>query len=144
MKKTAAELFRQTAISTDDTVYTMVKLPSDAIVTATRSLEVLNQSFSVLIADRYEVTLVVPIDFWQSQSSTMPRAFSEGRFRLITFESVLAFDVVGFMAYVAHILTEAGISILPFAAFSRDHLLIAEDRFDQAWDALRIAQHEGT
>lgn len=144
MNKSAAELFRQTAISTDDEIYTMVKLPPDAIETATRVLQVLNQPVSVLIADRYEITLAVPLDFWQLHASDLPHALSEGRFRLITFESVLAFDVVGFMAHVAHILTEVGISILPFAAFSRDHLLIAEDRFEKAWQALHNAQLNGS
>ena len=44
MNKSAAELFGQTAISTDDKIYTMVKLPPDAIETAAREVAI-SQAF---------------------------------------------------------------------------------------------------
>nr|PZN52048.1 MAG: hypothetical protein DIU68_15355 [Chloroflexota bacterium] len=36
------------------------------------------------------------------------------------------------MARVSAALAEAGISILPFAAHTRDHLLVPADQFDKA------------
>jgi hypothetical protein len=45
-------------------------------------------------------------------------------------------DMVGFMAVVTHLLSEARLSVLPFAAYSRDHLLVRERDFERAWNVL--------
>jgi hypothetical protein len=46
------------------------------------------------------------------------------------------------MALVSSILEKAQVSIMPYAAFSRDHLLVPENLFQHAWDALKTAQQQ--
>jgi uncharacterized protein len=48
-------------------------------------------------------------------------------FRLLSFDIELDFSVVGFLAFVAQKLAEAGISIVALGAFSRDHLLVKQE-----------------
>ena len=136
----ARDHFNQTDLSTDDIVYTMLKLPATDIAEAASFITRINEPFCALIADRHEVSLVVPLFAWETGIKPLSEAHQTGRFRLITFESVLEFDVVGFMAIVASELAEAGVSVLPLAAFSRDHILVAEADFKNAWDTLHAAQ----
>ena len=49
----------------------------------------------------------------------------------------LPFEIVGFMAQIANIFADAGISILPFSSFSRDHVLIRQDDLARALKSLR-------
>jgi len=49
-------------------------------------------------------------------------------------------SLVGFMALVSTALAEAGISILPLAAFTRDHLLVKSDQIQSALATLQRLQ----
>ena len=68
---------------------------------------------------------------------------AESSYRLITFDLELEPTLTGFIARVAEVLAAANVPILPFAAFSRDHLLVPSDRFDAAWAALQKLQMNG-
>lgn len=57
--------------------------------------------------------------------------------RLITLTVHSALDAVGFIAAVASKLAEAGISCNVLAAYHHDHLLVPEDRADQALAILK-------
>jgi hypothetical protein len=57
-------------------------------------------------------------------------------YRLITIDVELEPNLVGFMAHISRALATAGITLMPFAAFSRDHLLVPSDKFDTALKAL--------
>jgi len=61
-------------------------------------------------------------------------------YRLITFDLELDMSLVGFMALVSNALAEAGISILPLAAFARDHLLVKSNQIESALATLRHLQ----
>jgi hypothetical protein len=61
----------------------------------------------------------------------------EQNFRLLSFNVELPFEVVGFMAQIASIMAEAGISILPISSFSRDHVLLRQDDLATALKSLR-------
>jgi len=56
----------------------------------------------------------------------------EKGWRLLTFEMVLPFELVGFLAEVATILAEEGISIMAVSAFSTDHILVKSDDLEAA------------
>ncbi len=56
--------------------------------------------------------------------------------RVILLEGQLGDDLVGFMAAVTAALAERGIWLLALGAATRDHLLVADDRLDDALDAL--------
>jgi hypothetical protein len=53
-------------------------------------------------------------------------------FKIISFETKLPFDLVGFLAYVAKILADQNISIFVISSYSTDHILIKEDDLDEA------------
>ena len=136
---TAQEAIQQSTLYTDDIVYTLISLPPNAIWAGAGIIADWNEAFSTVIADKDEVTLVLPFDAWQAYEKRLPNARQQGEFRLITFDIELDFDLIGFMALVAKILADAGVSILPFAAFARDHVLVPAEKFQTAWDALESA-----
>ena len=90
----------------------------------------------MLLRDRYEVTLLLNEDDWQTMRHAARNARVESGFRMVTLNVELDWNVVGFMARVAGILADANISIGPLSAFSRDHLLIKQADLPQALRAL--------
>jgi hypothetical protein len=139
---TTEELFKSSELYNDDQVYTFVKLPTQAVTAAAGVLAEIASPFSVLIVDKDEVSLLVDIEMWEDFQNRLPDAQVEGEFRLITFQTVLGFDVTGFMALVSSILAERNIPILSFAAFSRDHLLVPADKFKETLEVLEARQKE--
>ena len=90
----------------------------------------------MIFSDKFEVTLLLDeIDFGTIRHAVRD-ARAEGNFRLLTFDIELDFTVVGFLAEVARILAEAGISIVALSAFSRDHLLIKQTDLAKALKVL--------
>jgi hypothetical protein len=90
----------------------------------------------MIFSDKYEVTLLLDdIDFGTMRHA-IREAKKQGNFRMLTFDLVMDFDVVGFMALVSKILAEAGISIVALSAFSRDHILVNQDDLPKALKVL--------
>ncbi len=90
----------------------------------------------MIFRDKWEVTLLLDeIDFGTLRHAIRD-AKTEGAFRLLTFEVELDFNVVGFLAEIAKILTEAEISIVALSAFSRDHILIKQENLARAMKIL--------
>lgn len=137
----AEEALKNATLYTDDALYRVVRLPAPAIWASAGVLAEIAQAFSALVADKDEVTLVLPAEAWEHFAARLPEhEIMAGDYRLITFDIVLEPDLVGFMALVGRLLAEAGISILPLAAFHRDHVLVPAAQFTAAWDALSAAQ----
>jgi hypothetical protein len=61
-------------------------------------------------------------------------------FKIISFETKLPFNLVGFLAYITGILANEGISILAISAYSTDHILIKENDLNRA---LKILKNNG-
>lgn len=81
----------------------------------------------MIFKDRFETTLLLDeIDFETIRYAIRDAKIEKG-FRLLTFDLVMDFSVVGFLAEVARILAEAKISIVALSAFSRDHLLVKQE-----------------
>lgn len=57
--------------------------------------------------------------------------------KILTFDMTLPFKLVGFLAEVAQILAEEGISIFAISAFSTDHILVKEADLEPALEKLR-------
>ena len=90
----------------------------------------------MIFRDKFETTLLLDeIDFGTIRHAIRD-AKTQGNFRLLTFNIELDFSVVGFMAEIARILSEAQISIVALSAFSRDHLLIKQEDLSKALKAL--------
>jgi hypothetical protein len=119
----------------------MIRLPPNAIWAGAGVIADLGEAFSVFMADKDEVTLVMPLDAWQEEyQRRLPGAVQTGAFRLITSDYPLEFALVGFMAIVARALAEANVSLMALSAFSRDHFLVPAEAFERAWAALKTAQ----
>jgi hypothetical protein len=136
----AAAALAQAQLYTDDTHYSLIHLPAPAITPAAVVLAEIGLAFSALIVDKDEVTLVLPADDWADFQHRLPDHRVEGPYRLITFDLSLDLNLLGFMALVSRLLAEAQVPIMAFSAFERDHLLIAAEHFQVAWDALRAEQ----
>lgn len=138
---TAAQAFKNAALYTDDTLYRVIQLPAPAIWAAASVLATVAEAFSAIIADKDEVTLVLSSERWEMVSDRLPdHVLMDDEYRLITFDLPLEPDLIGFMALVSQILADANVSILPLAAFSRDHILVTDAQFQQAWDTISAAQ----
>jgi hypothetical protein len=80
----------------------------------------------MIFKDKFETTLLLDeIDF-ETMRIGLRDAKIERGFRLLTFDIVLDFAVVGFLAEISRVLAEANVSIVAVSSFSRDHILIKQ------------------
>lgn len=141
MPQTVEQALAQAKLVTDGTEYVLVKLPPKGITAAAGVIAEVGEPFCGLIADQGEVTLIIPAEAVQDFVARLPgHALSPNRYRLITFDVALDFTLVGFMAVVSAALAAAGVSILPYAAYTRDHVLVPVEQFDLAMTTLRKLQ----
>ncbi|RLI83599.1 ACT domain-containing protein [Archaeoglobales archaeon] len=102
-------------------------------VARTRNFDVLNHlnfPFFALINDGREITVV-------AEEEKLPEGLEAERgFRLITFETVLPFDMVGFIARISRVLAEKNVPILVFSSYSTDHILVRTEYLQKAVEAL--------
>jgi uncharacterized protein len=137
---TAHDVLRDAQLYTDDTLYSLIHLPAGAITAAAGVLAEIGTPFSAMIADKDEVSLLLPQEDWENFAHRLPDHQAQAIYRLITFDLVLDMDLIGFLALVSQILAEAGVPLLALSAFERDHVLVRADQFEVAWAALRRAQ----
>ena len=90
----------------------------------------------MLLADKYETTMLLDAVDWQTMRHAARDAKIESNFRLLTFSIELDWSVVGFLAFVANVLAEANVSVGAVSAFSRDHLLIKQEDLPRALNIL--------
>ncbi len=137
----ANEALQRAQLRTDDKQYRVARLPAGAIWVAAGVLAEVALPFSALIADADEVTLVLPSEAWDAFKARLPDyAELPELYRLITFDLELPPTLTGFIALVGQILAEAGVPVLTYAAYTRDHVLVPAEKFQTAWDTLSAAQ----
>jgi hypothetical protein len=143
MAQTWSQALAAARITSDEHEYTYVRLPSAAITPAAAVLAEIGEPFLALIVDRHEVSLMLPSEDLAEFGRRLPehQTLPEG-YRLITFDVVLEPTLIGFMAHISAALAQANISILPFAAHSRDHLFVTVSQYQQAMDVLTKLQKE--
>lgn len=90
----------------------------------------------MIFKDKWEITLILDETDYQTCRHAIREAKIEGGFRLLSFDLVMDFNVVGFLAEVSRILADANVSIFAISAFSRDHLLIKQDDLAKALKVL--------
>lgn len=66
---------------------------------------------------------------------------AHGGLRALVVAGPLAFGITGVVASIAGPLARAGISIVPFATYDTDYVLVDESRLEAAVAALRAAGH---
>jgi hypothetical protein len=87
----------------------------------------------VNIKDDKEITVII------DQSKIKDKYFIkiDKNWKLITINIVFGFNVIGIMAKISSALSKKGISIMPIAAYSRDHILVKKENLDDAVKVLR-------
>lgn len=137
MAQTVEQAIAQTKLYTDDIVYALIKLPPQAITVAAGIIAEIGEAFCALIVDRDEVTLLVPQEALEDFAARLRgQTLSPDAYRLITLDVELEFTLVGFMAHISRALADAGVFILPYAAFTRDHIFVRVEQFAIAWNTL--------
>jgi uncharacterized protein len=135
--QTVDEALQEATLVSDEQVYQIIRLPATAITAAAGVLAEIGEPFGALIADKDEVTLIIPADVLSSFTRRLPDYQpSAAQYRLITFKAVLEPTMIGFMARVSGALADAGVPIFPYAAYTTDHILVPADKFDAAMAAL--------
>lgn len=143
MNSQAQEALRQATLHTDDLRYRILHLPTNAITAAAGILAEISEPFTALLVDKDEVTLILSEeDYREYERRLLGQRSSEALYRLITIDFVLDLNFVGFLAYISTALAQADIPIMAYSAFQRDHLLIAENHFDQAMQVLQALQQK--
>ena len=87
-----------------------------AIVKAKRTCP---NSFATII-DKNEITIVIE----QGKVKEREVIAIEKDWKILTFDMVLPFGLVGFLATVTKVLADLGISVYVISAYSTDHILI--------------------
>jgi uncharacterized protein len=95
--------------------------------------------FVSLTRDKAEITLIVTQETWGSLAARFPAARAQGNWRMIFFDTVMDFSVVGFIAEISRALAKEGISILTVSTYSTDAVLVNEHRYDAAVAAVKRA-----
>lgn len=144
MAQDVRSILQNAELYIDPDTYAYIKLPVSAITVAASIVAEIGEPFTALIVDKDEVTLLIPdeavTDF---ESRLRGHTINPVKLRLITFDVELDMSVIGFMAAVSAVLAEADVTIFPFAAYSRDHVLVPADKLEAAVEALQKSQsHE--
>jgi len=162
MAKTLSEAFRTATLYSDDRTYRLLRVPissMDAALSLWKSSIRVSPSstapppFGCFMVDKDEITLLVPAVVYEEycQTNTHEKELSRAAltdngigYRLFTFDDVV-FDpsLVGFMAIVTKALAEGNISVLPYAAYSTDHVFVAEADADRARTILEGLSESG-
>ncbi len=137
-KLTPQELLKVAKVEVANETFTMVSVNDEEWLQLLQDPELSPRMSApfMIFKDRYETTLVLDeVDFERIRHAVND-AKVERNFRLLSFDIVLNFNVVGFIAEISRILAESGISIIALSAFSRDHILIKQNDLSNALKVL--------
>ncbi len=123
---------------TPETRYVVASLPLLQFRQALLAVHDLDDFVSVT-RDKAEVTLIVAQEAWLAMAANFPGAKVEGDRRMIRFDTVLDFSVVGFIAEISRALAEEDISILSISTYLTDAVLVHDSRFADALQAVKRA-----
>ena len=137
--RSAAELLRSARLVVSPETFHVVSVGHEdwrSIVSNPELSPDMSSEF-ILFKDRWEVTLVVNDADFSRLRPALSLAKIESGYRLLSFDADLDFDVVRFIAEIARILANHGISILPLASFARDHVLVRQSDLARSLKAFR-------
>jgi hypothetical protein len=131
------DALQQGELFTDHQAYQFLKLPTASIANAADAIAACSH-FRALMIDKDEITVMMTVQDYQVHEQSLGDDVEVGRFtyRLITFDVVLDPTLIGFMAHITKALAAANVSVLPFAAFSRDHIFVSEADHETAMQVL--------
>lgn len=137
-KENPVELLRRTKAAVAPETFVLVGMRHDDWLRLLENpkLSPRAESIFMLLRDAHEVTLLLEEEDWRAMRHAARDARVEEGFRLLTLDIELQWNVVGYLALVASILAEEGISVGALSAYTRDHLLIKQDDLGRALRAL--------
>jgi hypothetical protein len=94
---------------------------------------VLDDKVFAVVTDGAEITVIAELDIGLEVLE------EEKPFRIISFDTKLPFDLIGFLAYITKLLADQNISLFAISSFSTDHILMKEVYLDKAMEVLRDA-----
>ena len=115
--------------------YVLASLPLARVAEAAGLVASRPVGFAALVVERDEVSVTVVEAAWHG-SDLAREGRAAGPFRVITLDMDVELDVCGYLAPAAARLAEAGVSIVPQCAFSKDHLLVHEEKLGTALSVL--------
>jgi uncharacterized protein len=98
------------------------------------SVPTLDKKVFAVITDGAEITVVAEIDH---QLTVLEE---EKPFRIISFDTKMPFDLIGFLAYITKLLADQNISLFAISSFSTDHILMKEAYLSKAIEVLKGAK----
>ncbi|MBN1955693.1 MAG: ACT domain-containing protein [Anaerolineae bacterium] len=128
-------VFAQTRLYTDENAYVILSIPLEQVYEGLALLAESVRPFSAGIVDKDELTLVLPQEVWETAREALSDAQAD-EYRLITLDLPMELGLVGYIATLTNVLAEAGVSLLVFSAYQRDHVFVPEADFAPAWEAL--------
>ncbi len=96
-----------------------------------KARNILSKAFAI-IQDKNEITLVVE----ESKLDNENVIAAQRGWKIITFDGVLPFGLVGFISKISSALAEGGISVFVISSYSTDHILVKEQYLDKATEKL--------
>lgn len=141
MAQTVQQALNDATFYTDNLIYRFVQLPTNAITLGAGILAEASIPFCAMLVDKDEVTMMLPDEVCDEFQNRLKHAtISDRQYRLITFDVVLEPTLIGFMAHVTDALAQKNISVMPFAAYSRDHIFVSDGDFNLAMSTLKSLQ----
>jgi hypothetical protein len=137
MPQTIEQALSQATFYSDHQDYVLLQLPARAIMAAAGIIAEIGEPFSVLIADKDEVSLLISTEALEAFADRLPdQQSNHNLYRLITIDVALDPNLTGFMAHLSTALAEVGVPVFPYAAFTRDHIVVPAEHFERALTAL--------
>jgi hypothetical protein len=112
--------------------YWLASFAHDALPTLAAALPASGDEFAALVVERDEVSLTVSDATWRRVREIAPARRVAGPFAVLTLSLDLDLGVCGYLAPAASRLGDAGIAVVPQAAFLKDHILVHESDADRA------------
>jgi hypothetical protein len=94
----------------------------------------MNKKIFAVVTDGVEITVVAEMDHGLKVLE------EEKPFRIISFDTKLPFDLIGFLAYITKLLADQNISLFAISSFSTDHILMKEVYLEKAIEVLKDAK----
>lgn len=92
-----------------------------------------SEKIFAVVTDGAEITAIAELDHGLEVLQ------EERPFRIISFDTKLPFDLIGFLAYITKLLADQNISLFAISSFSTDHILMKEVYLEKAMEILKDA-----
>jgi len=132
----ARELWARTAVRVWPEPCVLASLPRERAGEVAGALAEAGEGFVAVVVERDEVSVTLPEAQWRDHPLRPLARAESGPWRVLTFDLELPLDVTGYLAPAAAALAAAAVPIVPQCAFSKDHILVPEEKLTEAVRAL--------